>query len=115
MEIGVVHPNERLEKLYREDIEKISKYMESGDTPDKEKLIEFDESVGKFSTNWEISYSPYLTHLYQFKDQAEYENLYKPKVDRWNRVLVRIAQEKKMTKKNEDVISEMKVHLNSGF
>lgn len=107
-EFEIVHPNPVLEKLYRDDVEKITKYLKEGIEPPKEKEIYFDYDVLKFSDNWKVAYSNYLTMLYGYQNQKEYDDKYKPIASRFNRVLKRVVAGAKITKKNEDIIAEIK-------
>ena len=72
------------------------------------KPIVFDAGFRKFSANWKVGYSQYLTMLYGLKNQKEFDDKYKKKVESWNRVLGRIAEDKDMTKKNLGFLDEMK-------
>jgi hypothetical protein len=106
MEFLVENPSET-ENEYREAIEKISKYHLSNEKPPLENPIEFSEDIGKFAKNFNVAYSGYLTMLYGFKDQAEFDAKYTPIVSRWNRVMARIKAGDNMTDKNKEVIKEI--------
>jgi len=93
-----------LEKEYYESIKTISDYVLKDETPPKEEMILFDEDTGKFSANYNVKYSGYLTLLYGFKDQKEYENKYNKIVTRWNTTMSRFRDGKKMTKLNLESI-----------
>jgi len=80
-----------------------------------EKAIEFSEDIGKFSKNFNVAYSGYLTMLYGFKDQAEFDAKYTPIVARWNRVIARIKNGDKMTDKNNEVIKEIERRRNDAL
>lgn len=58
--------------------------------PPLEKYIVWDKDLKKFARNWGVEYSSYLTMLYGFQTQLEFEELVMPIVSRWNRVLARI-------------------------
>ena len=45
--------------------------------------------------------------VYGFKDQMEFDEMYMPKVSRWNRVMQRVKDGAKMTEKNLAVIDEI--------
>lgn len=106
LEIPVKNPSV-VEDEYKSNIETISKYYYANEQPPLEKPIEFDSDLMKFSKNWKIAYSGYLTHLYGFKNQMEFDNKYSPLVERWNRVLGRIADGKDMTDNNKAALEEM--------
>lgn len=101
--------NEENEKEYKECIERHSKNHASDAMPEIEPLLIFSEDTCKFSKNYNIEYSCYLTKLYGFKEPQEYSDLITPKVARWNRVMKRIKDGANITKKNEEVIEEMKL------
>jgi hypothetical protein len=75
--------------------------------PPKEQPIVFEKETERFSKNFNVAYSPYLTRNYGFKDQAEFDDKYDGISDRWNRVIGRIRDKKEMTDNNLAAISEM--------
>lgn len=107
LEFGVYNPS-YIEDIYRKDIETMTKYFKEDIEPPKENLINFDEDTLKFNSNWKIAYSPYLSMLYNFKDQMEYENIFRPMASKYNRVFKRIINDDKMTKLNLEIIEEIK-------
>lgn len=106
IEIGVFNPSV-VEDEYKSDIYKITGYYNRGEEPPKEQAIVFSPDFGKFSANYKVGYSQYLTYLYGFKNQMEFDSQYKPIVERWNRVLGRIREGKDMTDNNKKAIEEM--------
>jgi len=104
IELGVFNPSPT-EEEYKKDIEEMTNYIQNNIEPEKEKFIEFD---GRFFANWKVGYSTYLTKLYNFKTQKEFDDVYKPVVERWNRVLGRIKEKKELTENNLKTIEEMK-------
>jgi len=107
LEFGVFNPG-IVEEDYKKDIELMTKYFRDDIEPPKEELIIFNEDNLKFSYNWKVGYSPYLTKIYGFKEQMEYQNMFSPVASKWNRVFKRIINDDKMTKKNLEVIEEIK-------
>lgn len=107
MEFPVLNPSP-VEDEYRGDIELLTGYMERNEQPPLEKLIVFDEDLKKFATNWNVGYSGYLTMLYGFKDQREYDEKFRPMAERWNRVMGRVKAKKKMTAKNDAAMAEIR-------
>jgi hypothetical protein len=107
LEVPVFNPSS-VEDEYKEEIEKISRAYQADIQPELEKAIIFDEDTQKFSKNWRIAYSDYLTMLYGFKDQKEFDDKYVGMVGKWNRVVGRIKRGDKMTPKNEEVIKEIR-------
>ena len=99
---------ETAEPEYRAEIEKITGYMERNERPPLEKAIVFDPDIGKFAKNFNVAYSGYLTMLYGYKDQKEFDDSHTPKVAKWNRVMARLKSGAKITVKNQEVIDEIK-------
>jgi len=99
--------NSFVEDEYRQAIETLTKYYKEDKQPPLEKAITFSEDLGKFAKNYNIAYSGYLTKLYGYKDQKEFDDEHTPIVARWNRVIGRIKQGKDMTAKNEEVKKEI--------
>lgn len=105
LELGVFNPSET-EDEYRSDIETMTGFINRNEQPPKEMEIVFDDV--KFSGNWKVTYSNYLTLLYGYENQFSFENVYKKKVAQWNRTLGRCIRGDKMTKLNLEVIEEIK-------
>jgi len=106
-----------MEVEIKKDLEVITKFYNDGIEPPKEELILWDKDLKKFSTNFKIQYSPYLTMLYTYevdgKEKAietpdEYFEAFSPMISSWNRVIKRIIGKEKITKSNEEKIEEMK-------
>lgn len=108
VEIPIWADDKGLEERYHSTIELISAYYEKKEQPPKEPHILFDYDKGRFCDNWNIKYSAYLTYLYGFEREGEYEDAFKGKIASWNRVLGRIVRGEKMTKNNEGYIEEMR-------
>lgn len=135
-EVPVLNPSEEVEREYRTAIAEASVFYElhkktpldeflvkpdSSDVlkwdwnpkgleglPPLESFVVWDADLKKFSRNWGVEYSAYLTMLYGFQTQLEFEEVAMPKAARWNRVLGRVAKGDKMTAKNLEVIEEMR-------
>jgi len=107
LEIGVFNPSP-LEELYRKDIETLFRYLKAKEQPPLEPAIDFNREQCKFYPNWRVMYSQYLTKLYGYKDQLEFETKYRPITAKWNRVAKRVIDGAKMTKLNLEVIEEIK-------
>src|SRR3990167_4164419 len=105
VEIGVFAG--QMEDAYKKDIETITGHLRANQEPPSEPEIVFDEIGGRFASNWKIAYSPYLTRVYGFKNQAEFDAKNKPLVGRWNRVLGRIAEGKSLTADNKSALKDM--------
>jgi len=107
LEIGVFQPSFTEEEYHRE-IENLTRWYHADTLPPKEQPIVYDEDFKKFSKNWRVAYSAYLTKLYDYKDQAAFDEVYAPITERWNRVLGRMREGKPMTDKNKSALEEMK-------
>lgn len=103
LEIAVFNPSS-IEEIYKRDIQMMTDAVNSKQQPVLEKEVEFNEVTCRFSHNWKVMYSQYLTMLYGYKDQNEFEDKYRPLVAKWNRVLGRCVEDKNMTQLNLDVI-----------
>lgn len=98
--------DQELYNLYVNDIMAMTKYYESGKCPSPDPLIKMDN--GKFSSNWHVQYSKYLTHTYGFVSKQDYSDYVLPLVTRWNRVLIRMNDGKELTPDNIKAIHEMR-------
>lgn len=107
IEIGVYNPSD-LWKPYIYDIQTLTRYIRKGERPPKEKEILFDSETFKFTKNWKVEYSPYLTYLYGYNEPIDYYQKTTRIVGQWNRVFKRCVDKAKMTPLNLDVIKEIK-------
>jgi hypothetical protein len=106
MEIPV-YLNSEVEQEYKDEIATISHYVKMDQMPKLERPIVFDKDLKKFAKNFNVAYSGYLTKLYGFKDQAEFDDRYQPMSEKWNRVLGRVKTGKPMTAANKVYLAEM--------
>lgn len=97
-----------LEKTYIEEIKRLTAYYNSNELPPKEPEIIFD---GKFSKNWKVEYSNYLTMLYGYERPDVYSDRWSSVCARWNRVLGRVIKGAKLTDDNKKAISEIKEYF----
>lgn len=79
------------EEHYISDIEQMTAFFLAGEQPPPEAHLSFDLSIGKFSKNLGIEYSPYLTMVYGFASPDDYRRSVDGKIKRWNNVLTRYA------------------------
>lgn len=100
-------PVQDMEQEYKEFIEKATEMMKSNKMPEKEKEILFSEETGKFSSNYKIEYSNYLTLLYGYQTPREYSDKAKSRTATYNRVIGRIAKKDNLTDKNKEVIDDI--------
>lgn len=109
-----VHNDERLLEIYKNDLRLMTKYYNAGFNPkkpqelmpEKEPLVLFEEGVWKFSKNWNVEYSNYLTFLYGYATPEAYRMGWQYKVSSWNRVFKRCVQGANMTPKNKEAIAD---------
>ena len=80
-----------LESHYKLDIKMMTDFYTKRQMPPLEPLIQFDEDLAKFSRNFRVEYSPYLTLLYKFKNPEEYRNTV-TYAEKWNGALTRYAK-----------------------
>lgn len=108
LEVEVIKDLEEITHYYRNDIE-----------PEKEKLILWDAVGEKFTKNWKVEYSNYLSKLYAYNkngDDAEltpferpdeYYEWVAPQVSGLNRVIKRLKEGKEVTSSNLEWINKM--------
>ena len=106
LEVGVMNPSP-VEDLYRGDIEAMSNFLRNDQQPELEKEVFFDKETGRFSKNWKVEYSNFLTMLYGYSEPEAYRMRWDSKVASFNRTLGRIVAGKNMTPLNKTVIEEM--------
>lgn len=111
--IEISKDDEKLEKAYFAKLKRIYDYYHNDEQPPIEPLIVWED--GKFSKNFGVEYSGYLTKLYTspltekpYKEPIDYYEEIGPLVTKWNRVVKRIAEGKDMTDKNNEIIEEAK-------
>lgn len=107
-ECPVIANTPAIEAEYRGWIETYTKNYHSDEMPEKGKPIVFDEDMGKFSINRQIGWSPYLTKVYGYESQMEFENKYGKIPASWNRTLKRLKNGDKITDRNKEVFEEMR-------
>ena len=100
--------NSETEKEYHDTIEALTKSNALDQMPPVEKKIVFEEDYGKFARNFNVGYSNYLTMLYGYSNQMEFEEQINPIVSQWNRVLGRLKAGSNVTEKNKLVLEKIK-------
>jgi hypothetical protein len=78
------------EVIYKEDIGRMTDLFKKKKCPPIEPLSSFDYTLARFSKNFGVEYSPYLTKLYGFKTPDEYRQSVSF-IEKWNRTLTRMA------------------------
>ena len=106
-EIEVPHDDKEILKRYKAKIESVRDYYNRKEEPPKEPEILFSEKEQKFTKNFNVEYSAYLTRNYEYKKPMDYSDKVTPLISSWNRVLTRIKEGKEMTDNNKAKIGEM--------
>lgn len=89
-EFTILQDTQVWEEKYYNYIKQATDFYKAGKMPPKSPPIVFSEAEGKFSINRQIGWSPYLTLVYGYEDQMEFEEKYKKIPASWNRVLKRV-------------------------
>lgn len=109
-----VKGDDRLLEMYKADLKQMTKYYNAGFDkknpkklmPPLEPLVLFEDGVWKFSKNWNVEYSNYLTYLYGYDSPEAYRMAWQYKISSWNRVFKRCCQGANMTPKNKEAIAD---------
>ncbi len=107
MEVGVTNPGPT-EEDYHADIARMSELYRSEERPPLEREVFFNEQTFRFSANWKIEYSNYLTMLYGYETPGHYRERWDKVVANWNRTIGRVVEGKNMTDLNRQSIEEMR-------
>lgn len=75
-----VENSKEIRKVYVDDVRQMTEYYNAGFNkknplklmPPKEPEVIFDDALFKFSKNWKVEYSPYLTLLYGYETPKHY-------------------------------------------
>lgn len=110
LEFGVFNPG-KTEEEYKKRIELLTGYYNAKQMPPLEEEVLFDKDTGKFTKNWKIEYSNYLTKLYGYKTPEDYRLRWDGEVAQFNRTIGRIVGDKNMTALNKEVIEKMKAYF----
>ena len=107
----VPQPAEPWETRYCEDAATMHNFLQAKQRPPLEEEVFFDWETNKFSKNWRVEYSNYLTMLYGYAEPIDYRDRWDKPVAQWNRVVGRVAQGKQMTKLNLEVLAAIRLHF----
>lgn len=102
-----IHNEQKIRDEIYNDTLTLKGYLEANQRPPLEPLILLED--GKFSKNFAVEYSDYLTMLYGFKEPRDYSEHVKKDIARWNRVIVRYKKGDKITDKNKEVREEIEL------
>lgn len=95
----VIEPDDAgMKQRYFEDLDGMAKVIAAG-APEKEPMLLWDADEQKFTKNWEVEYSLYLTD-YGFERPDEFTELLKPHCTHLNSVIKRWNDGAKMTANN---------------
>ena len=107
LEFGVFNPSET-ETYYKNDITLMTHYLNSNEQPPKEEEVYFDEVTMKFTKNWKVEYSNYLTMLYGYSEPEAYRARWDGKITQFKRTFNRIVDGKKETPLDKTITEELK-------
>jgi len=105
--IPILNPTSSIEQEYHDYIEQMTYYFKNDIMPPLEQPIVFDPDMQKIKKNSMLGWSPYLTKLYGYKDQKEFDDIYTPMQAAFTRVITRIQQGKPLTNSNLEYIAKM--------
>ncbi len=106
-EIPILPDNKELLEKYQNKIKKITDFYNKKEIPPKESEILWEEETQRFTKNFNIEYSSYLTKIYGFDTPNDYDEKVSSKIESWNRVITRINSNKDLTNNNKEKIEEM--------
>ena len=96
------------ETIYKQDIEAMTYYFSQQEMPPLEQEVFFDLDTYKFSKNWKVEYSGYLSMLYNYDTPEQYRSRWDKQISSFNRVFKRCVNGDNMTKGNLEAIVEAK-------
>lgn len=103
-EFYIHNTNEIKDEIYNDTLT-LKGYIDAGERPPLEPLILLED--GRFSKNFGVEYSDYLTMLYGFEEPRDYSESVKKQIASWNRVIARYKNGDKITDKNKIVREEI--------
>lgn len=106
-EIPILPDDKSLLERYENKIKTVSGYFDRKEEPAIESPIVFDEESLRFSKNFNVEYSSYLTRNYGMANPEEFSDTYGSTVEKWNRVLGRMKEGKELTDNNKANLEEM--------
>ena len=110
-EDGIILGNEKLEELFNNDITTMSNFYLTNTEPPKLQKIIFNERKKVFELNWEVKRSVYLTKIYGYKIQEEFEDKNKSKLNEINLTLKRLRELDKEKDEKRKKILEKKISV----
>lgn len=107
-EIAIMPDDQDLLARYGAKARSIASWYDKKIEPPKEELVVWDANMERFSKNFNVEYSSYLTRNYGFENPDAYNEAVGSKCESWNRVIGRIKEGKEMTDNNKEKIAEMR-------
>ena len=107
-EIPIMPDDKELLAKYSAKIKSVADYYNAKKEPQKDSEIIFEKETERFTKNFGIEYSSYLTRNYKYETPEAYDEAVGDKIASWNRVITRIKDGKDMTDNNKEKIEEMK-------
>ena len=114
LEFIVLNPSP-VEDEYKNAIARITGYIRADEQPPIEPLIAFDPETCRFSKNWLVEYSDFLTKLYKFKKPSDYDAAVKGDVAKFNRTVNRLLAGKNVTANNQGVLDQIKAEYPEAY
>lgn len=108
-EVGLILGNERLEKMYAEDVETMTEYYLTDKEPPKEQEVVYEERERKFAINWRVARSVYLTKIYGYPDAKALEEKHHAKLLEVNLALKHLREFEKEKDEKKKATLEKKI------
>jgi len=107
MEEFDVNNDEKTFQIYKADIKKMTEYYNAGFdkknplklAPPKDPHVLFEEGTWRFTKNFNVEYSNYLTMVYGFETPEDFRNSCQSKIAAWSRAFKRYVLEGKEIKR----------------
>lgn len=94
--------------MYEKDIRQMTEYFNSTERPPLDPEVFFDTELMKFSKQFMVEYSPFLTMLYGYLTPEDYRAKWDKTIASYNRTFKRCVSNANLTKLNLSVIDEAK-------
>jgi len=106
-EIPILPDDPKLLERYSNKIKSTASYYHTKQEPPKEPEVVWDTDTERFSKNFNVEYSSYLSRNYGVANPDEFNEKWGGKIESWNRVITRIKGRKNLTDNNKEKITEM--------
>jgi hypothetical protein len=99
--------NGDIEQKFWEDVKKMTNFYRNKIVPQKEPEIIYDERKRRFDINWKVGRSLFLTKIYNYKDQNEFQEKNKAKINQINLALKHLREiEKEKDEKKKSTLEK---------